>query len=87
MSTIVEDTPENVEPLSFGQWTTVERLLHTAYISEGKRNEIEKDMGGFTREEATACIEYLAANQPADFVRELGREVRKNSAAMSNDQN
>jgi hypothetical protein len=77
MSTIVEDTPENVEPLSFGQWTTVERLLHTAYISEGKRNEIEKDMGGFTREEATACIEYLTMNQPADFVKELGNQAKR----------
>ena len=76
MSTIVEDTPENVEPLSFGQWTTVERLLHTAYISEGKRDEIEKDMGGFTREEATACIEYLMMHQPADFVKGLGEQAR-----------
>ena len=88
MSTIITDSvPENVEPMGNGQWYSIIRLLHTAHISEARRSMIEKDMDGFTSEEASLCIGYLLDNQPADFVKELGREARKISAPASNELN
>ena len=86
MSTIITDSvPEFVEPMGNGQWYSIIRLLHTAHISEARRDMIEKDVDGFTQEEASLCIEYLKMNQPVDFVKELGREARKISATASNE--
>jgi len=58
------------------QWNMLDRLLQTAQIPQDKRDSIEKEMNDYTSVDASLCIEYLRMNQPADFVKELGRDAR-----------
>ncbi len=62
------------------QWNMIDRLLHTAQISPEKRSEIERAMNTYTSIDASMCIEYLKQNQPGDFLKELGNEVKRNAA-------
>ena len=62
--------------LTDSQWNRIDRLLQTAEIPEDKHAEIKRGMHNFTSTDASNCIEYLTMNQPVDFVKELGREVK-----------
>lgn len=63
--------------LSDNQLGYVEGLLHTAYISEEKRQQIEAEMFSYSSEEAALCIAYLQDNQPS-----IEEKVREGTASQ-----
>lgn len=63
-------------PASQAQWSMITNLLHTAEVSEEKKTQIEKECNNYTSIEASMCIEYLLQNQPRNFVKELGDNIK-----------
>lgn len=57
------------------QWNMIDRLLHTAQISDERRTQIEREFNNYTSIEASRCIEYLKDNQPPDFMKHLRSEI------------
>jgi recombination protein RecT len=67
-------------PASHAQWAMITNLLHTAVISEEKKEQIERECNSYTSIEASMSIEYLLQNQPTNFIKELGEDVRRETS-------
>ena len=57
------NTFKDYELISFGQISTIEGLLRTSSYDEDQKCRIEREMNGYTVEEASRCIQVLSDNQ------------------------
>lgn len=62
--------------LSTAQANLIDGLLHTSTLSEEEREQIEREMNGYTAQEAMRCIENLQTRQ-LDPIKETGNYSAK----------
>ena len=67
----LRDSFKDYEMITTSQFNTIESLLRTSTYEEPQKDQIEREMNGYTQEEARMCITALQSNQ-LDPVKESG---------------